>query len=362
MKVKKATWVEKFYDIISVSAIGGSALLLLHVEQGVIPLEHLVKFVLILIPVWWAWVGQTLFYNRFAEDFSAHRSLMIIQILFILLMTASLSVNFDPYYIPFLIGYAGVRLLTLLQYLWVSRVTSGDRQRVAKFLGYSFLIGLSISLSSVFFDSWVRYLVLYLGIFIDMLAPIIGRKILIKIPTDLSHLLERFGLLTFILIGTSIVRIIATLQPEQGNLESISFALLSFTILITIWWQYFGNVEKKLNKGKESTGQPIIYGHLLLFISINTIVATIQLAFLNDIDYQFLLIISLVAVIIYILSVTLIFYQYRLTDRRLNIYHLALILVVLIVVFLFNLFITVPNIVIFIQLVIFLIIHTKIST
>lgn len=362
MENKNLTWLEAFFDLIFVAAIAKATHLLMHEEHGVIPVEYLLKFGLIFVPIWWAWVGQSLFINRFGKDCVTQRLFMIVQMVFIILMTASLSVNFDPYYIPFLIGYLGIRLLTSMQYLWISRWESGPRRRAAVYLGYGFFIGITVSLFSVFFVSWPRYLILYLGIFIDIVVPILGRKYLVKAPTDTSHLLERFGLFTIILFGESIVSLIAVLHPEKGDWEAIIFTIISFVIVIAMWWQYFDNIEKKVDKKIKSTGQAIIYGHLFIYMSLSIIASAIQLAFLQDIHYQFLLILTFAATLIYFLSTTLVFHKYRIFKHRLSVYHLGLFLLILAAFLIIDLVLSVPNILIFVQLAVFFLIYAKVTT
>lgn len=68
-------------------------------------------------------------------------------------------------------------------------------------LGTHFWIGITISFTSIFFESWIRYVVLYAGILFDIIVPFWGRKYLVKAPINTSHLLERFALLTLILLG-----------------------------------------------------------------------------------------------------------------------------------------------------------------
>ncbi|HDR4901515.1 TPA: low temperature requirement protein A [Bacillus cereus] len=361
MEEKKVTWLELFFDLIFVAAISKATHLLLHLEHGIIPFEYLLKFVLIFIPIWWAWVGQSLYVNRFGKDCVAQRWFMIIQMLFIILMTASLSVNFDQYYVPFLIGYVGIRFFTSIQYIWISKQENGSRKKVAKYLGYGFLMGIAVSLCSIFLVSWVRYLILYMGIFIDIFVPILGRRYLIKAPANTPHLLERFGLFTIILFGESILSLIAVLHPEKGSWDAISFVLVSFAIIIIMWWQYFDNVEKRVDKEAETTGQAIIYGHLFIYMSLSMIASSIQLAFLQDIQYLFLVIFVFISTFIYFLSTTFIFHKYRFVKKRLKIYHLGLFICILLIFLIFDLFIVVPNIIIFAQLVVFFLIYTRMT-
>lgn len=103
MEDKKVTWLELFSDLLFGAAIATVTSVLIRGEQREIPLESIVKFVLIFIPIWWSWVGQTLFTNRFGQDLIHHRFFLILQMLFALVMIASLSTDFDSYFISELI-------------------------------------------------------------------------------------------------------------------------------------------------------------------------------------------------------------------------------------------------------------------
>lgn len=356
------TWLESFYDLIYSSAIAQATSLLLYEEYGLIPMEYMFKFILIFIPIWWAWVGQTLFVNRYGKDSLRQRLFMFIQMIFVLIMTASLSVHFDQYYIPFLIGYLGIRFITSIQHFWIKAKEGGERRKTANFLGYGFLIGLSISLCSLFFDSWVRYLVLYIGIVFDILIPIFGRKYLFMVPTDMDHLLNRFGLFTIILFGQSIVSIIADLHVEQGNWRAISFALISFTIIFSMWWQYFGNLENHVDRNIKSTGQGIIYGHLFIYIALSVMAASIQLAFSYHMQYWFMLIIVFIATLIYFLSTTFVFHKYRFVHQRLKARHYLLFLAILIIFLSFDAIFKLDEVFIFLQFAIFFLIYARVTT
>ena len=128
MDEKKVTWLELFYDLLFVAAVAGATHVLLHVEDGYIHPEYLLKFVLIFIPIWWAWVGQTIFINRFGKDVFHQRLFLILQMFFVLIMTSSLSADFDPYYLSFLIGYIG---LSSCYCYPISRCTA-DRRGISK--------------------------------------------------------------------------------------------------------------------------------------------------------------------------------------------------------------------------------------
>ncbi|WP_025688519.1 low temperature requirement protein A [Paenibacillus zanthoxyli] len=363
MGEKKVTWLELFYDLIFVAAFSKSTHVLLHVEAGYIHLEYLLKFVLIFIPIWWAWVGQTMFINRFGEDFWHQRMFLILQMLFVLIMTSSLSVDFDQYYIPFLTGYVGLRVMTAVQYLVVLRSeVKGSRRNTAHYLGTRFWFGILISVSSLFFESWIRYAALYAGIIVEMIVPLAGRKHLMKSPTHTGHLLERFGLLTLILFGETVVSTLSVLQPQKGDWDSISFSILAFTLIVSIWWQYYDNVEKKVDKSVQTAGQTVIYGHLFILMSLSMIASSIQLLYLQEVHYSFILYYLFGSVFIYFIATSLVFHKYRYEHQRLKINHLGLFTAILAAFLAINLILVVPNIIILAQLTLFFIVYAKITT
>lgn len=360
--VKKVTWLELFYDLLFVAAVSKSTHVLLHADHGTISLEYLIKFVLIFIPIWWAWVGQTVFNNRYGQDVFAHRIYMILQLFFVLIMTFSLSTDFDRYYLPFFIGYIGSRVLTALQYLAVHRGESSHRAATARFLGSGFWIGIVISSMSLFFDSWVRYLILYAGIAVDVLLPVIGRQILKHTPINTHHLLERFALFTLILLGESVISTLAVLQSSNGSWASVLFAALAFVVVIAIWWQYFENIEKKVDKELQTAGQTIIYGHLFVYLSLSTIAASIQLLFMNQLSYHFILGMVFLSVLLYFASTTAIFHRYRHKHLQLRLVHLFLFLGVWGGFLLFDWFVVVPSYLILGEMAVFFMLYARIAT
>ncbi|WP_169088294.1 low temperature requirement protein A [Paenibacillus sp. PL91] len=359
MHEKKVTWLELFYDLLFVAAISKATHVLLHVEHGIISLEHLIKFVLIFVPIWWAWVGQTVFNNRFGRDVTTHRIFMILQLFFVLIMTASLNVDFDAYYVPFFVGYIGSRILTAIQYVITQKTETAGKQETARFFGTYFWLGIVVSSFSLFFDSWIRYAILYAGIAIDILVPLIGRKQLVKTPIHTAHLLERFALFTLILLGESVISMLSVLQADELTGSSILYAALAFVLVIGIWWQYFENVEKRVDKTKQTAGQTIIYGHLFIYFSLSMIAASIQLLFLDQLNYLFILGFTFGSVLLYFWSVMIVLYRYRFKHLKPTFKVMLLLTSLLLVMFTLNLFMTAAPHIILGEIMIFFIIFAK---
>ncbi|PFA63007.1 low temperature requirement protein A [Bacillus sp. AFS015802] len=361
MPHKKVNWIELFNDLIFVAAIATVTHTLVHVEDGHIHPEYFMKFILIFIPIWWAWVGQTLYINRYGEDSVKDRIWMTVQMMFVILMTASLSVDFDAYFLPFLIGYLGIRFVTAIQYLMTARMEAGNRKALARYLGFGFLIGGMISLGSILFDGWFRYFVLYMGIAIDILIPIIGRKHLKRVPIHTPHLLERFGLLTIILFGEFIVSIVAIVNGAGDLGKGLFVLFISFTLVMAMWWQYFENMEKKIDKESKTSGQLIIYGHLVIFMSMSVIAAMIQVGFLYSLNKELFVSLTFGATFLYFIGTTSVFHKYRHPQTRLGMKHFITLLSLIALLWSGSFFLPVEETVVFIELACFFIVYAFVT-
>ncbi|WP_010288945.1 low temperature requirement protein A [Kurthia massiliensis] len=363
MESKKVTWLELFSDLLFVAAIATVTSVLIHVEDGEIPFSYILKFVLIFVPIWWSWVGQTLFTNRFGEDGLYHRLFMILQMIFALVMIASLSTDFDSYFLPFLIGYLGLRALTAIQYVIAAKVEMGAKQQVARYLGKYFWIGIIISLCAIFFDDTWRYVVLYLGIIVDIIVPMFGRKYLMHSPVDSEHLIERFSQFTTILFGEMLVSTIVIIQPHPGDWYNILYGALFFILIVSMGWQYFDNLDFKVNKTIRSTGQRIIYGHLFILMAISMLTIAVRVLFEEKMHITFIIWFIVIAMTMYVAATLFVFQVYRHAHAKLKKGHFMM-LALLLVCFLAMLFIqasVLSNFFILVMMVLFFFIYTFIS-
>ena len=203
LKSRQATWLELFFDLIFVVALGKLTHFLVHTHHGHLPGHVWLSFILTFIPMWWIWVGHTVFNNRFDEDARKHRVFTLV--LMFLIMLASIQIKGIPTnHVPFVIVYCLARLIISGLY-FASAQKHKDKASFAQKTGTTYFVGVLICASAVFFDLQVAVVIFYLGILFDMVARkfIIGRSI----PVDRDHLVERIGLLAIILLGESVISI-----------------------------------------------------------------------------------------------------------------------------------------------------------
>ena len=81
-----------------VFAIAKATHVLVHLHDGHVEWSQYGIFFLIMIPVWWAWTGHTMFATRFDTEDPGQRLLTLAQMLAALFLAAFINPDFDSYY------------------------------------------------------------------------------------------------------------------------------------------------------------------------------------------------------------------------------------------------------------------------
>ncbi|TYV81541.1 low temperature requirement protein A [Listeria monocytogenes] len=351
MAERKVSWLELFFDLIFVTAVASTTHLLLSVDNH--PDKTAIYFgeyLLMVTPMFWSWVGQTMFFNRFGEKIKSPELYMLPQMFFLILMTASFDLTFSNTYYTFLIGYLGIRFITVIQYFVISRQLTGNARKVALLLGSVFLLGVLTTATSVFFEGFARYLVMYLGIAVDIILPLFLAKTLRKVPVDFPHLAERFGLFVIITFGESIVAITTILAGHTLDPYTIGYTLLGFLIICTLWASYFHSFEKIVDHHKETHGQYLIYGHFFIIISVMLLAANVHLLFEGHLERNVLLLMLFGSVAVFFISKQFVFVAHKKAEVTFSFWKDALLLLLLVGLFFVNLYSDLPLFVSFVSI------------
>ena len=268
--IRHATWLELFYDLIFVIVIAKITHVLAKLGSSDHGYIYYFKYLLMFLPVWWAWIGHTLYNNRFDIADNWQKVLTIFQLFAIIMLSFFIGPDFEKYYLGFTFSYVTIRYLLILMY-WRSYYLHHHVKEVSKYFMIGFFIGTSISLSSVLFTGITKYIILYAGILFDFLIPIIGKKKIQSVAVDSHHLPERLGLMTIILLGESILSITNSLNVISSDWEARIVILLGYVLILGVFWLYFSFIEKDIQGIPMKHGQSLIYGHLPLYLSLGLI-------------------------------------------------------------------------------------------
>ena len=122
---------------------------------------------------------------------------------------------------------------------------------------------------SLFFNPPEKFILWTLGMAIYLIIPWIGRKkILSKAPLDTMYIPERFGSFTVIILGQIIASVVFGLESAHWHPSSVITSMIAFALAILIWGQYYRFTQIADYKCTLGSGQPYIYTHIPLIISL----------------------------------------------------------------------------------------------
>ena len=262
---RHASWLELFFDLVFVLAVSRVAMILAQNKD----VYGFLKYTALFIPLWWLWIGYTFFADRFESEELTYRILMFTGMLAVaalsLTLDGSFSVAGDP---AFVICYSLVTLILAALY-----ARSAFYVPLARAYTLQFTLGLSATVvlvvSSLAIASPVRYAVWAAAFILQLATPFFNRRETRAIPFDFTHIPERLGLFTIIVLGEAVIATANGAGNVAWNISTITAATLGFAIAACIWWMNFEFVEDSGIKTRSLVPRFIyLYGHCLIVGSI----------------------------------------------------------------------------------------------
>jgi len=267
---RHATWLELFYDLVFVVVV---AQLAGHLKYNLTPLG-IGQFITLFVPSWWAWVGATFYANRFDTDDLVDRVLTVLQMAAIVSLAVNIHLfakHLDRASVGFALSYVAVRVILVIQYILAGKHVPAARPLTDRF-SRGFAFAALIWLCSIFVPMPWRFGVWVVAMSIDFATPLGAGKLHGQIAPHQSHLPERFGLFTLIVLGESIVAVASGVADQDWNIASIFAAILGLSTAFSIWWIYFDNLDGSAilsaRVGRVGTYQIWLYTHLPLVASL----------------------------------------------------------------------------------------------
>ena len=266
---RRASWLELFFDLIFVAAVA---------QVGVplgedYTLHGLVRYALMFLRIWWAWLGHTMYSTRFDVDDVVQRLLTLLQIFAAAAMAANAKAAFDSRdSAGFAAAYAVLRAVLVVQYLRARRVAETRRLTTVYAVGF----GAAAFLWAVaaIFPAPVRFWLWAVALLIDLGTPWLAVQHTHKYPPDAEHLPERFGLFTIILLGESVASVMHGMESQ--DMWSPSAAISAFTglsLAFGYWWWYFDGARGAAKRHVTSNRKTLMfqiwsYAHLPLYLCV----------------------------------------------------------------------------------------------
>jgi low temperature requirement protein LtrA len=272
---RHATWLELFFDLCFVAAVAALADGLHHEPN----FGGIARFAGLFVPVWWAWMGYTWYATAFDNDDDLFRLSYIAAMLAVIVLAATAGSVGSAESNVFVLAYCALLLVVAALYYRAWRHASPVLRAYCARYGLGNAAGAAIWLASIAFPEGARPMVWALGMLVLMATPVLAVRAYAGRAFDPMHIPERYGLFTLIVLGESIVVVVA--GAAQSGLAPLPafIGAAGFGIAACVWWIYFDSV-KALGLRRENLLSSFTwgYGHLLIFAGIAAAAVGVEFA------------------------------------------------------------------------------------
>ena len=262
---RRASWLELFFDLVFVIAVSHVS----HILSEHTDVAGLAKYVALFFVVWWSWIGFTFFADRFETEEPVYRLLMFAGMLAVAGLAITLGGAFtnsgDK---AFVFCYVLVRVVLIASYL-----RAAYHIPLARALAFQYTLGLGTAslllLVSLLVNPPVRYVLWAIVLLLEVGTPLLYTRTARTLPIDRSHIPERFGLFTIIVLGEAVIVTASGTAGVEWTTSTVAIGCLGFAIAAAIWWINFEFVQDSALRTNSLTERfAYIYGHFFIVASI----------------------------------------------------------------------------------------------
>jgi low temperature requirement protein LtrA len=142
----------------------------------------------------------------------------------------------------FAAAYAVMRLILVARY--VRAASRGGPRTLARDHVVGFGVAAILWLASSLAPAPWRYALWMVALGIDLGTAVVASRHTVAAPPHASHLPERFGLFTLILLGEAMVAIMTGIQHQaEWSATAAATALSGIGVVCAVWWAYFDGVD-----------------------------------------------------------------------------------------------------------------------
>ncbi len=284
---RQVTFLELFYDLVYVVLIAE----LSHALSAHIGWVGVGSFAFLFVIVWWAWLNGTTYHDLHGNNDIRTRVFTFLQMLSVIAMAVFAHDALGEGSVGFAWSYAAFQLI--LTYLWWrTGVHDPDHRPLSQPYTLAFLLNTALFVASTFVPAPARFYLWGLALLVSLSLPLftfsLGKRdaatqAQIDIVSEVSpSLVERFGLLSIIVLGEVIVGVVNGVTAHQHLGWSVAvIAGLGALLGIGLWWVYFDSVSHHLPR----SGSLMVSGWFYLHLPLTMGIASVGAAVLNVVEH-----------------------------------------------------------------------------
>lgn len=282
-ETRHATWLELFSDLIFVVAVTQLARRLTH---G-ITFTGLISYTALFLPVWWSWIGTTFYASRFvAADDLIFRLLTVIEMCGVAALALNVRDGFGATAPGFAVAYAVVRAVLVVQYVRAARALP-EAQPLASRFARGFGLAAIIWAVAAFMPAPARVALCGIGLAVDIGTPLFAGRLHTDTVPDDSHLPERFGQFTLIVLGEGVAAVVLGIGQRALTLTEAMSAVCALSIGFSLAWLYFENLDGSAIRAARAEGhiatyQIWLYTHFPLVVALTAAGPGVQYIITNE--------------------------------------------------------------------------------
>ncbi len=262
---RKASWLELFFDLLFVAVIAQ----LVHLLANDLTWGGVGRFILLFIPVWWCWIGATMYNDRMKRDEVSQRISTLALMVPVLGMAVSVHDAFGETANAFAASYVTFRVILIFMW-WRAGHHNPEFRRAADRYVLGFSASAVLWTGSIFVGQPEMFYLWGAGLVIDLVTPFMTYKLQAKLPKYSStHLVERYGLFVIIVLGESVVALVAGAAGLHGVTLSVMVTItLGLVLAFGMWWLYFGHTSHRRENLSLNQVAVYVWMHLPLVIGL----------------------------------------------------------------------------------------------
>ncbi|UCC52916.1 MAG: low temperature requirement protein A [Anaerolineaceae bacterium] len=268
---RSVTFLELFYDLVYVILIAQLG----HALSEHVNLAGVLGFAFLFIIVWVAWVNGTMYHELHGNNDIRTRVFTFLQMLTVASMAVFALGALGESSAGFALSFAAYQLI--LTYLWWrTGVYDPDHRPLSRTYTINMLISTLLFVGSVFVPIPLRIYLWGIALLLSVVLPMVinqmqgRRRPEVQAQLDLAYTsspsaVERFGLLTIIVLGEVMVSVVRGVSEHNQLSWLVGItAVLGMLVAIGLWWVYFDAISQHQPINTQSKTLGWMYLHLPL--------------------------------------------------------------------------------------------------
>lgn len=266
---RNATPLELLFDLVTVIAVAAAAGALHHAVAEGHAVEGAARYLMTFFAIWWAWMNFTWFASAYDNDDAIYRLLTMVIMAGSLVMASGVEQFSESLDISVVVaGYVIMRVGMIAMWTRASRHDPARKTTTLRYaagiaLAQLYWVGVLLLASQ---DSPLFFGLVLFGFLLELAVPAIAERAN-PTPWHRHHIIERYGLLTIIVLGEVLLAGVVALQSAftgAFDIRLFHIAISALVITFAMWLMYFSEDE---HLQSQQLYHVLLwgYGHIVVF-------------------------------------------------------------------------------------------------